>query len=95
LDWNLFLNTVKPRGRLHFVGAVLDPIAVSVFSLMGGRRSISGSPVGSPKNITKMLNFCAEHKVSPMVEHFSFSDINIAINKLRANKVRFRAVLTW
>jgi len=22
LDWNLFLNTIKPRGRLHFVGAV-------------------------------------------------------------------------
>ena len=95
LDWNLFLNIIKPRGRLHFVGAVLDPIAVSVFSLMGGRRSISGSPVGSPKNITKMLNFCAEHKISPLVEHFKFDDINTAIKKLRDNKVRFRAVLTW
>ena len=95
LNWNLFLNTIKPRGRLHFVGAVLDPIAVSVFSLMGGRRSISGSPVGSPKNITKMLKFCDEHKISPIVEHFDFNDINIAIKKLRNNKLRFRAVLTW
>ena len=55
LDWNLFLSIIRPRGRLHFVGAVLDPIDASVFSLMGGRRSISGSPVGSPKNIKKML----------------------------------------
>ena len=95
LDWNLYLSTIKPRGRLHFVGAVLAPIETSVFSLMGGRKSISGSPVGSPINIKKMLDFCSKHKISPMVEHFKFDQINDAIKKLRDNKVRFRAVLTW
>jgi len=95
LDWNLFLNTIKPRGRLHFVGAVLEPIKSSVFSLMTGRRSISGSPVGSPKNIKKMLNFCVQHNIKPIVEHFEFSDINNAIDKVRSNEVRFRAVLSW
>jgi len=95
LDWNLYLSTIKPRGRLHFVGAVLAPIETSVFSLMGGRKSISGSPVGSPINIKKMLDFCSKHKISPMVEHFKFDQINDAIKKLRGNKVRFRAVLTW
>jgi uncharacterized zinc-type alcohol dehydrogenase-like protein len=95
LDWNLFLNTIKPRGRLHFVGAVLEPIKSSVFSLMTGRRSISGSPVGSPKNIKKMLNFCVQHNIKPIVEHFKFSDINNAIDKVRSNEVRFRAVLSW
>ena len=95
LDWNLYLNIIKPRGRLHFVGAVLEPIKSSVFSLMTGRRSISGSPVGSPKNIKKMLNFCVEHNIKPIVEHFKFSDINKAIEKVRGNEVRFRAVLSW
>ena len=95
LDWNLFLSIIKPRGRLHFVGAVLAPIETSVFSLMGGRKSISGSPVGSPVNIKKMLDFCSKHKISPMVEHFKFDQINDAIAKVRENKVRFRAVLTW
>ena len=95
LDWNLYLNIIKPRGRLHFVGAVLEPIKSSVFSLMTGRRSISGSPVGSPKNIKKMLNFCVEHNIKPIVEHFKFSDINNAIEKVRSNEVRFRAVLSW
>ena len=95
LDWNLYLSTIKPRGRLHFVGAVLAPIETSVFSLMSGRKSISGSPVGSPINIKKMLDFCSKHKISPMVEHFKFNQINDAIKKLRGNKVRFRAVLTW
>ena len=95
LDWNLFLSILKPRGRLHFVGAVLDPIESSVFSLMGGRKSISGSPVGSPKNIKKMLNFCAKHNIYPIVENFKFEQINDAIKKLRDNKIRFRAVLSW
>ena len=95
LDWNLYLNIIKPRGRLHFVGAVLEPIKSSVFSLMAGRRSISGSPVGSPKNIKKMLNFCVEHNIKPIVEHFKFSDINKAIEKVRSNEIRFRAVLSW
>ena len=95
LDWNLYLSTIKPRGRLHFVGAVLAPIETSVFSLMSGRKSISGSPVGSPINIKKMLDFCSKHKISPMVEHFKFDQINEAIARVRDNKVRFRAVLTW
>ena len=95
LDWNLFLSTIKPRGRLHFVGAVLAPIETSVFSLMSGRKSISGSPVGSPNNIRKMLDFCAQHNILPMTEHFKFSEINSAIEKLRNNRIRFRAVLSW
>ena len=95
LDWNLFLSTIKPRGRLHFVGAVLAPIETSVFSLMSGRKSISGSPVGSPNNIRKMLDFCVQHNISPMTEHFKFSEINSAIEKLRNNRIRFRAVLSW
>lgn len=95
LDWNLYLSIIKPRGRLHFVGAVLEKIDASVFSLMGGRRSISGSPVGSPKNIKKMLDFCVEHNIYPDIENFKFTNINDAIQKLRDNKIRFRAVLSW
>jgi uncharacterized zinc-type alcohol dehydrogenase-like protein len=62
---------------------------------MAGRRSISGSPVGSPKNIKKMLDFCVEHNIKPIVEHFKFNEINDAIKKLRNNDIRFRAVLSW
>ncbi len=31
LNWSLYLNTLKAKGRLHFVGAVLDPIALDAF----------------------------------------------------------------
>ena len=42
LDWNLYLCTLNPRGRLHFVGATLDPLDIGVFSLIMGQRSVSG-----------------------------------------------------
>ncbi|MDZ7763018.1 MAG: NAD(P)-dependent alcohol dehydrogenase [Melioribacteraceae bacterium] len=57
LNWELYLSTLKPKGRLHFVGATLEPLNIGAFSLIMGQRSISGSPVGSPGTIAKMLDF--------------------------------------
>lgn len=95
LNWNSYLACLKPRGRLHLVGATLEPIDVSVFNLMKGRKSISGSPVGSPKNIIKMLEFSAKHKIYPEIELFDFSEINAAIEKVKKNEIRYRAVVKW
>ncbi len=94
LDWNLYISTLKPKGRLHFVGATLDPLDVAVFPLIGGQRSISGSPVGSPASIATMLDFCVRHKIRPRVEMFPFDRINDALDHLRSGKARYRVVLT-
>ena len=93
LDWNLYLNTLKPRGRLHFVGATLEPLDISVFSLIMGQRSVSGSPVGSPSTIARMLEFASLHKIRPVIEKFSFGEINEAIERLRSGKTHYRIVL--
>ncbi len=94
LDWNLYISTLKPKGRLHFVGATLEPLDVAAFPLIGGQKSISGSPVGSPAAIATMLEFCARHKIRPRVETFPFDRINDAIDHLRSGKARYRVVLT-
>lgn len=94
LDWNAYVQTLKPRGRLHFVGATLEPLDVSVFPMLLGQRSISGSPVGSPATIADMLEFTARHQIKPIIEKFSFTDINKAIARLRSGKAHFRVVLT-
>jgi len=93
LDWNLYLGTLKPRGRLHFVGATLDPLDINVFSLIMAQRSISGSPVGSPLTIARMLEFAKRHHVKPVIEKFSFDKINEAIERLRSGKAHYRIVL--
>mgnify|MGYP001824100193 CR=1 FL=1 len=94
LDWNLYLGTLKPRGRLHFVGATLDPLDISVFSLLLGQRSVSGSPVGSPATIASMLEFAKLHHIRPVIEKFSFEDVNGAVARLRSGRARYRVVLS-
>jgi alcohol/geraniol dehydrogenase (NADP+) len=93
LDWNLFLNILKPKGRLHHVGALLQPMSVSPFPGLIFQKSISGSPVGSPPILSLMLEFAARHNILPKTESFKFSQINEAIEKLRNGNVRYRVVL--
>jgi len=93
LDWNLYLCTLKPRGRLHFVGATLDPLDINVFSLIMRQRSVSGSPVGSPSTIAKMIEFARLHNIKPVIEKFNFDDINEAITRLRSGQTHYRIVL--
>jgi uncharacterized zinc-type alcohol dehydrogenase-like protein len=93
LDWNLLLAALAPRGRLHVVGAVLEPIPVPAFALIGGRKSLSGSPLGSPAVAAQMLEFCVRHSILPQVEMFPMSRINDALAHLRAGKARYRIVV--
>jgi uncharacterized zinc-type alcohol dehydrogenase-like protein len=93
LDWNLYLRTLSPRGRLHFVGATLEPLDINVFALIGGQRSVSGSPVGSPATMATMLTFAKLHNIKPEIEKFSFEDINKAITRVRSGQARYRVVL--
>ena len=94
LDWNGYVDTLKPRGRLHFVGATLEPLDLSVFQLLMGMRSISASPVGSPVNIARMLDFAARHEIRPVIETFPMQQVNDAMDRLRSGDLRYRAVLT-
>ncbi|MEZ4702957.1 MAG: NAD(P)-dependent alcohol dehydrogenase [Rhodothermales bacterium] len=93
LDWNAFIGTLKRRGRLHVLGAVMEPLSIPTSSLMMAQRSVSSSPAGSPSDITKMLDFVGRHGIAPMTEHFSFDQINDAIEHLRGGKARYRVVL--
>jgi uncharacterized zinc-type alcohol dehydrogenase-like protein len=93
LDWASYIAALAPDGRLHFVGAVLEPVEVAAFSLIMARRSISGSPLGSPATVATMLDFCARHQIAPVTETFAMSDVNAALDHLRAGKARHRIVL--
>ena len=94
LDWDDYVQTLKPRGRLHYVEATLDPLDLSVFSLLMGQRSISASPVGSPAIITRMLDFAVRHDIKPVIETFPMDQANEAMDRLRSGQARYRVVLS-
>lgn len=93
MDWVSLMSTLAPHGRLHIVGVVAQPIPVRALDLIGGQRSVSGSPTGSPSAIATMLDFAARHEIAPQVEHFMMSRVNDALDHLRAGKARYRVVL--
>lgn len=93
LDVPGLLGTLAPNGRLHVVGAILEPMPVPAFGLIMGQKSVSGSPVGSPTAISTMLEFSARHSVAPITETFPMSKVNDALEHLRSGKARYRIVL--
>ena len=93
LDWNRYINTLKTRGRLHFVGATMAPLDLNASLLMSAQRSVSGSPVGSPDTIRQMLTFAKRHKIEPVVEVFPMDQVNEAIEHLKQGKAHYRVVL--
>src|ERR1035437_3942893 len=102
LDWDAMIGALAPNGRLHVVGAVLEPIPVAAFSLIGQQRSVSGSPAGSPGAMATMLDCAARHKVASQTEHYPMSKINEAFARLDSRTpditstkfAKFRAFLT-
>lgn len=93
LDWDTLIKTLAPNGRMHIVGAVMEPIPLQAMSLIFGQRSVSGSPTGSPVDLETMLEFAARHNVLPTTEHYPMSDINAAFERLEAGQARYRMIL--
>jgi len=92
-DWNIYIQALRPTGTLCFVGIPPSPVSVQVFPLIAGIRSITGSPSGSPYQLREMLDVAARHGVKAQIEVFPMAQANLAIQKVKKNAVRYRAVL--
>ena len=93
LDWSTYIACLRPKGRLHFVGVAPSPVSSQIFPLIAGQKSLSGSPLGSPVTVSKMLDFAARHEIAPVTELFPFDQVNEAMERLESGKARYRIVL--
>ena len=93
LNWKAYISALGPKGKLHNVGAVPEPMPVEAFDLIMAERSIGGSPLGPPATNMDMLDFCARHDIRPVIETFPMTDVNKAIKHLEDGKARYRVVL--
>ena len=93
LEWDALIGTLAPKGRLHLVGVVTEAMKLKTGGLLSWQRSLSASPTPSPTMLTRMMEFAARHGIAPQVEHFPMSQVNAALDHLRANKARYRIVL--
>jgi uncharacterized zinc-type alcohol dehydrogenase-like protein len=95
LDWTTYLRTLRPRGTLCLVGAPPGLLQLPASLLVTGERAVAGSDIGGRAQIREMLRFCARHQVTAQIETSPMDEahVNAAIERLRENKVRYRAVL--
>jgi len=87
------LNGLSRRGKLLIVAGAADPMEIVPTALLSGR-SIAGWPSGNPLDAEDTMNFSALTGIRAMVETFALEDAAKAYERMLANKVRFRAVLT-
>src|SRR6266481_4067822 len=89
-DINAYINLLGVDGNLTLVGAPAKPVAVSAFSLILGRRSFSGSPIGGIAETQEMLDFRGEHNITADVEVIPIQKVNEAYERLLKSDVKYR-----
>mgnify|MGYP002134971085 FL=1 len=88
-----YLGLLKTDGTLVELGMPENPMSVPAGALIFGRRSISGSLIGGIPQTQEMLDFCAEHDVTPEIEVVDAAYVNEAYERVLASDVRYRFVI--
>ena len=93
IDADAYLSLVAPNGSMVNVGIPPEPFPVTVWSLIRGRRSFSGSFIGGIRETQEMLDFCAVHQLGACIEVIAAERINEAFERIQASDVRYRFVI--
>jgi uncharacterized zinc-type alcohol dehydrogenase-like protein len=89
-DINAYISLLRRDGNLTMVGAPEKPLALSVFGLIMGRHSVSGSMIGGIAETQEMLDFCGQHKITSDVEVIPIQKVNEAYDRLLRSDVKYR-----
>ncbi|MGA9117393.1 MAG: NAD(P)-dependent alcohol dehydrogenase [Bacteroidota bacterium] len=89
-DVNAYIMLLARDGNLTMVGAPDKPLPVSVFGLVFGRRSLSGSLIGGLAETQEMLDFCGKHNITADVEVIPIQKLNEAYERMLKSDVKYR-----
>lgn len=91
-DLTPYIRALALDGTLVSLGALgsmqFDPMALLI-----GRKSLASAGSGGTKGTQAMLEFAGEHGITADVEVLPARDVNIALERLARNGVRYRFVL--
>jgi len=88
------LGGLSPDGKMVVVGASPDPIEVSPFLLIGGRKGVVGWPSGTSIDSEETLAFSVLANIRPMIETMPLERASEAYDRMMKGDARFRMVLT-
>lgn len=93
IDFSPYLQTLKLDGTMVLVGVAPEPNRVAAFSLIGGRKRLTGSLIGGIKETQEMLDYCIKKKVFSDIELIPASKINEAYERTIKGDVKYRFVI--
>lgn len=87
------LRGLRPQGRLVSVGVPNQPVMLNLGPLIMAQPRLIVATQGERRDLVDALRLCAAGKVKPLLELYPLEQINHALERLMAGKVRYRAVL--
>jgi uncharacterized zinc-type alcohol dehydrogenase-like protein len=93
IDINQYLSLLALDGTLVVIGLPGKPYAVQVGTLLGARRSMSGSMIGGMTELQEMIDFCGKHNIVSDVEVIKADYVNTAYERTVASDVKYRFVI--
>jgi D-arabinose 1-dehydrogenase-like Zn-dependent alcohol dehydrogenase len=94
-DWSKFLPIIAPGGVIYPVTVSYDELKLPYRVITRKELRVQGTLV-SPRQVHReMIEFAGLHGIKPIIEEFPMSveAITEAMEKLKAGKMRYRAVL--
>ncbi|XP_073001245.1 cinnamyl alcohol dehydrogenase 2-like [Typha latifolia] len=88
-----YLSLLKVDGKLILMGVINQPLQFVSPMVMLGRKSITGTFIGSMEETQEMLYFCEKKGLTSMIEVVKMEQVNEAFERLERNDVRYRFVV--
>lgn len=94
-DWSRMIPLIRRGGTISAMTVDPTELRLPYMDLVMNAVQIQGSLPAPPRLHLEMLEFAAQHGIAPIIETFSFDEegINVAMEKLRAGKMRYRGVI--
>lgn len=88
-----YLALLKLDGKHILMGVIGQPLSFVTPMVMLGRKSITGSFVGSMDETEEVLQFCVDKGLTSQIEVVKMDYVNQALERLERNDVRYRFVV--
>ncbi|OIT05258.1 PREDICTED: probable cinnamyl alcohol dehydrogenase 1 [Nicotiana attenuata] len=88
-----YISLLKLDGKLILMGVINTPMQFITPMVMLGRKTITGSFIGSMKETEEVLEFCKEKGLTSQIEVVKMDYVNTAMERLEKNDVRYRFVI--
>ena len=87
------LDGLLPQGTLVLASLTAGRLPIDPRSFILAQQRVMGTFLGSRRDLQELLRLAVLHRIRPIVEKYPLGQVNEVQQRLRENKVQFRAVL--